>query len=190
MLCHTSTSDIVFDLSYSCWFFLRSMKQTCRRRKYREQPWVPSRTITRVCPNVHSSRIRGTLEFFLWLYLLSPNHLLTGFHFYLPGVRDFIVKIIICFDFPHFIVLVFISTLVSIILNENDRIPHICYLGTIGELSFLMEWSLRQKSWYSLFLILKLSLFLEIRFQPSLLFSYLPFPLFVLICVQLEWRIF
>lgn len=81
-------------------------------------------------------------RFFLWLYLLSPNHLLTKyseFHFYLPGVGDFIVKIVICFDFPHFIVLVSISILISIILSEYDRISQIRYWVPL--VSFLFWWN-------------------------------------------------
>lgn len=43
---------------------LSSVEGKCKRRKCHEQPELPSRSATSVWPNVHSSRIRDTWEFF------------------------------------------------------------------------------------------------------------------------------
>lgn len=79
---------------------LSSVEGKRKRRKCHEQPELPSRSATSVWPNVHSSRIRDTWEFFS--DFLSPNDLLakySGFYFYLSGIGDFIE--LVFFTFPH-----------------------------------------------------------------------------------------
>lgn len=60
-------------------------------------------------------------NFFLWLYLLPPNHLLakySGFYFYLAAVRDFYSQNnFFCFSTIHH-VSVFVWILACVVLNE------------------------------------------------------------------------